>query len=93
MGRETILFKTEEKMSRREAASLLRQVADKLDSGKVILQQGKNKTSLKIPDRVEVEIKAEKEVGRKKTKKKLELEIEWLVGGPKGSDKGTFSLG
>ncbi len=91
MGRETILFKTEEKMSRSAAADLLRQVADKLDNGKVILQQGKKKVGLKIPGQVEVEIKAEKEVGRRKTKKKLELEIEWLVGGSK--DKGTFSLG
>lgn len=91
MGRETVLFKTEEKMSRSAAADLLRQVADKLDNGKVILKQGEKKVGLKIPGRVEVEIKAEKEVGRKKTKKKLELEIEWLVGGSK--DKGTFSLG
>ncbi len=91
MGKETVLFKTEEKMSRSAAADLLRQVADKLDNGKVILKQGEKKVGLKIPGRVEVEIKAEKEVGRKKIKKKLELEIEWLVGGNK--DKGTFSLG
>lgn len=92
MGRETVLFKTEEKMPRGSAAELLRQVADKLDSGKVILQQGQQKkVSLKVPARVEVEIKAEKEVGRRKTKKKLEFEIEWLVGDQK--DKGAFTLG
>ena len=91
MGRETVLFKTEEKMSRTAAADLLRQVAERLDGGKVILKQGGKKVTLKIPGRVEVEIKAEKEVGRRKTRKKLELEIEWLVGG--GKDKGTFSLG
>ncbi len=92
MGRETILFKTEEKMSRKQAADLLRQLADKLDSGKVKLQQGEQKTvALNIPDRVEVEIKAEKEVGKRKTKKKLELEIEWLVGDQKS--KGSFTLG
>ncbi len=92
MGTETILFKTEEKMSRRMAADLLRQVADKLDNGKVKLQQGEQKAViLKIPDQVEVEIKAEKEVGKRKTKKKLELEIEWHVGEQK--EKGAFSLG
>ncbi|MCP3892048.1 MAG: amphi-Trp domain-containing protein [Desulfobulbaceae bacterium] len=92
MGTETILFKTEEKMSRRMAANLLRQVADKLDNGKVKLQQGEQKAViLKIPDQVEVEIKAEKEVGKRKTKKKLDLEIEWHVGEQK--EKGAFSLG
>ena len=35
---------------------------------------------LKIPDRVEVELKAEKETGRSKTTKKLEIEVEWLIG-------------
>ena len=92
MGRETILFKTEEKMSRKLAADLLRQIADKLDNGKVKLIQGQQKpVTLKVPSQVEVEIKAEKEVGRRKTKKKLEVEIKWLVGGKQ--DKGSFALG
>ena len=93
MGRETVLFKTEEKMSRAAAADLLRRIADRIDSGKVVLQQGKRETRLKIPERVEVEIKAEKEQGRKKTKKKLEIEIEWLVGGKGKKGAGSFSLG
>jgi amphi-Trp domain-containing protein len=91
MGRETVLFKTEEKMSRASAAELLRQVADKIDKGRVILQQGTKKVKLKIPGQVELEIKAEKEVGRRKTKKKLELEIEWVVGS--GNDRDSFILG
>jgi len=31
--------------------------------------------------------KAEKEVGKKKTTKKLEVEIEWLVGGANKKDR------
>ena len=80
MGRETVLFKTEEKMTRKEAAELLRAVAKKIETGKVILQQGTKEVTIKIPERVELEVKAEKEVGKRRTKKKLELEIEWLVG-------------
>ncbi len=67
-------------MSRKNAAELLHQIADKIDNGKVVLQQGNKNVKLKIPGRVELEIKAEKEVGRRKTKKKIEVEIEWLVG-------------
>ena len=81
MGKETILFKNEEKMSRKEAAALLRIIADKIDKGKITLSQGSKDVELKIPERVEVELKAEKETGKKKTTKKLEVEIEWLVGG------------
>ncbi|MBM9514530.1 amphi-Trp domain-containing protein [Desulfogranum marinum] len=92
MGKETVLFKTEEKMSRKAVANLMRQVADKLDNGKVRLQKGKQETvTLKIPDQVELEIKAEKEVGKRKTKKKLEIEIEWNVGDKQ--DKDVFTLG
>jgi amphi-Trp domain-containing protein len=80
MGKEQILFKSEEKMSPRQAAELLRTIADKLESGTVTLARGDKETVLKIPDRVEVELKAEKETGRSKTTKKLEIEIEWLIG-------------
>ena len=80
MGKETVLFKNEEKVSNREAADLLRKLADKIEKGKVILSLGGKETVLKIPERVEVEVKAEREEGKKKTTKKLEVEIEWRVG-------------
>lgn len=67
-------------MSSKNAAALLRSLANKIEKGKVVLIQGKNETILKVPQRVEVEIKAEKETGRKKTTKKIEVEIEWAVG-------------
>ena len=80
MGKETVLFKSEEKMSNSEAAALLRSLADKIETGKVVLSQGDKEVRLKVPERVEVEIKAEKEAGKNTTKKKVEVEIEWLVG-------------
>ncbi len=86
MGRETILFKSEEKMSSTEAANLLRTIADKVEKGKVTLTQGSKETRLKIPGRVEVQLKAEKEEGRRKVSKKLEIEIEWIVGGSKSAE-------
>lgn len=90
MARETTLFKNEEKIAAKDAASFLRQLADRIEEGSVLFKRGKEKVVLKIPPRVELEIKAEKEVGKKKTKKKLEIEIEWVVG---EKDKGTFKLG
>ncbi|MCI5142004.1 MAG: amphi-Trp domain-containing protein [Candidatus Electrothrix sp. ATG1] len=92
MGRETVLLKTEEKMSRSQVADLLRTLAGKIEKGKVVLQQGSKEVKLKIPERVELEVKAEKEVGKRKSKKKLELEIEWLVGASANKHK-SLTLG
>ena len=85
MGKKTVLFKSEEKMSKGEAAQLLRVFADKLDKGRVVLSQEGKEAVLKTPGRGEVEIKAEKEVGKNRTTKKLEVEIEWRVGGKQQS--------
>lgn len=80
MGRETTLFKSKEMMSTKQIAELMRLLADKIEEGKVTLSRGGEDVKLKVPDRVEVQVKAEKEEGKKKTEKKLEVEIQWLVG-------------
>ena len=90
MGRKTVLFKNEEKIDAKGAASFLRQLADRIEEGTVVFKRGKETVTLEIPGRVELEIKAEEEAGRKKTKKKLEVEIEWAVG---EEDEGVFTLG
>ena len=83
MGREVVLFKNEEKMSGGEAAKLLRKIAKKIEMGEIVLEQGKKTVNLSIPSQLEVQIKAEKEMGRKKTIMKLEVELEWPLGGRK----------
>lgn len=84
MGKETILFKFEEKRDITGVAEFLRQLADKVEDQQVTLKQGKKEVLLQLPERVELEVKAEKEVGKKRVKKKLEIEIEWVVGEGKG---------
>lgn len=90
MGKETVLFKSEEKRDIKSVAAFLRELADKIESQKVTLKQGSNETKLKIPNTVELEIKAEREDGKNNSKKKLEIEIEWVVG---AKDDGSVSLG
>ena len=92
MGKETVLFKSEEKKSLGEVTSFLRELADKLDSNKVAFIQGKQTVKVKVPPTVELEIKVEKETGKRKTKKKIELEIEWIVGDKSGIGSGTVKL-
>lgn len=79
--RETVLFKSEEKMARTEVTAALRTIADKIDSGQIALSMGEDQVSLEIPENVTLELKAEEEVLRSGgIKKSLEIEIEWKEG-------------
>lgn len=93
MGKETVLFKSEEKKSLGEVTEFLRELADKLDSNKVLFIQGNQTVKVKVPTTVELEIKVEKETGKRKTKKKIEVEIEWIVGAKNGKRNGRVKLG
>lgn len=85
MGRETILFKSEEKKTTAQAAEVLRIIADKLETGEMTLTSQASEIELVIPENVTLEIKAEEEEGRQSLKRSLEIEIEWLVGDSQGS--------
>ena len=90
MGKEVVLFSSEEPRTRQDVAAFLHQLADKVEQGRVILRQGKEEISLDIPAKVVLELKAEEEIKKKKTQRTLEVEIEWIVGGEEG---GIVSLG
>lgn len=78
MGKETVLLKTEEKMSRADLADFLEALVTKIRAGEVILRQGDEELTLTLPSRLVLEVKVEdEEKGRKGIKHSLELELEW----------------
>jgi len=79
MGVETVLFKSEEKKSSQEIASILRKIADKIDSGSITLQHGVDEIIVAFPEHMVLELKVEEEQG-KKLKKSFEIELEWIPG-------------
>jgi len=79
MGIETVLFKSEEKKSAKEIADILRQIADKIESGSMTLLQNDKETILDFPQSMILEMKVEEEQGRK-LKKSFEIELEWIPG-------------
>ena len=79
MGRETVLFKSEEKKASGEVANTLRQIADKIDDGTMILKQGSEEITLEFPKNMVLELKIEEEQG-KRLKKSFEIELEWIIG-------------
>lgn len=88
MGRETVLFKSEEKKSAADIARTLRLIAEKIDSGAMTLQQGNDSVELAFPGVMTLELKVEEEQGRHRLKKSFEIELEWTPGedtAPKGA--------
>lgn len=92
MGKEVVLFKSEEKKSTAEVAAFLRQLADRVEKGEVILRQGGDELALNLPGMVTLEVKAEEETsGSGSVKHSLEVELEWQPGGEKQA--GSLELG
>jgi amphi-Trp domain-containing protein len=87
MGKETRLFKSEEHKNRSEVGGFLRQLAEKIDSGEVVLRRGNEELVFNIPAQVILEIQVEDEDKKRKgVQHSLEIEIKWydndLGGGP-----------
>jgi amphi-Trp domain-containing protein len=80
MGRETVLFRSEERKDLQEVSSFLRQLADKLDQNRVILRRGAEEVTLEVPHVVVLELKVEEETKKGRPKRTLEIEIEWVEG-------------
>ncbi|MFP4111144.1 MAG: amphi-Trp domain-containing protein [Desulfonatronovibrio sp.] len=80
---EKTLFKTEEKKEAGQAAQILRSIADKIESGNIVLTSTGQEISLQVPASLILEIKVEEETSRsgKPPKKSLEIELEWTEGG------------
>ncbi|MCB0010561.1 MAG: amphi-Trp domain-containing protein [Anaerolineales bacterium] len=79
MDQEKKLFKSEERYSQADIAAFLRQLADKIEGGQVMLQQGGQEQKLAIPHHLFMEIEVEDEVktGRG-TQHSLEIELKWF---------------
>jgi amphi-Trp domain-containing protein len=90
MGKEIVLFKSEERMDLQSVSAFLHQLADKLAQNQVILRQGEEEIIVAIPDNVVLELKVETEVKKGKTERCLEVEIEWIEGDQSG---GLITLG
>lgn len=79
MGKETRLFKSEERKSRSDAAAFLHQLADKVAAGEVILRQGEEELTLQLPQTLIVEVQVEDEDKKAKgIQHSLEVELKWF---------------
>jgi len=76
---EEELFKTEEEVLRTEIAETLRDSADQIESGDVMLVDGEKERTVTVPDRPRFEVELERltdsETGEQRYE--LEYEIRW----------------
>ena len=84
MGKEIVLFKSEERKDLASVVAFLHQLADKIAANQVILQQGSAEIVVDIPDNVILELKVEEEDKKGKVKRTFEVEIEWIEGDESG---------
>jgi amphi-Trp domain-containing protein len=79
MEKEKRLFKSEERKSRSDLSDFLRQLADKISEGRVVLSQGQEEVTLQLPQRMILEVQVEDEdKGAKGIQHSLEVEIKWF---------------
>jgi len=90
MAKEIVLFKSEERKNLQSISVFLNRLADRLAHNQVILRKGVEELALGIPNNVILELKVEEEDKNGKTKRTLEIEIEWIDGDDSG---GAVTLG
>jgi amphi-Trp domain-containing protein len=79
MGRETRLFKSEERKTRADVGNFFHQLADDISTGKVVLRQGADEILLQLPQSLILEVQVEdEEKGPKGIQHSLEVEIKWF---------------
>lgn len=95
MGKETRLFKSEERTSRSELSTFVHQLADKISEGQVVLRQGQEESMIRLPQSLILEVQVEDEdKGAKGVQHSLKVEIKWFddeQGGP--LELGSFPSG
>lgn len=86
MGKETRLFKSEERKSRSDVSEFLHQLADRISKGQAVLRQGQEEITLRLPQSLILEVQVEDEdKGARGVQHSLEVEIKWFddeQGGP-----------
>jgi amphi-Trp domain-containing protein len=76
-GEKNVIHTSQEQMGRADLAAFLRSLADRIDSGRVVLTGGSGETPVDVPERVELEVEYQEKQKPKGMRYQLELEIEW----------------
>lgn len=83
MAKKNVIVKSELLQKLPDVAGFLRELADKVEAGKITLVQGGQDIVVDLPATVEFEIEYYEQPKKQGLKKQLEIEIQWVEGGRK----------
>ncbi len=86
MAKKNVLVKSDQRKNLADAAGFLRELADKVESGKVTLVQGDQDVVVDLPETVSFELEYYEQPKKHGVKKQLEIELQWIEGGKKKQD-------
>lgn len=86
MAKKNVLVKSDQRKNLADSAAFLRDLADKVESGKVTLVQGGQDVVVNLPATVSFEVEYYEQPKKHGVKKQLEIELEWTEGGKKKQD-------
>jgi len=83
MAKKNVLVKSDQRKNLADSAAFLRDLADKVESGKVTLVQGGKDIVVDLPESVSFELEYYEQPKKNGLKKQLEIELQWTEGGKK----------
>ena len=83
MAKKNVLVKSDLRKSLPDAASFLRELADKIETGKVTLVHGGQDVLIDLPETVSFELEYYEQPKKHGLKRQLEIELQWTEGGKK----------
>jgi len=81
MAKKNVLVKSDQRKNLADAASFLRDLADKVETGKVTLVQGGKDVVVDLPETVSFELEYYEQPKKRGLKRQLEIELQWTEGG------------
>jgi amphi-Trp domain-containing protein len=83
MARKNVIVKSDLRKQLSEVAAFLRELADKIETGKVTLVQGDQDVQVDLPGTISFELEYYEKPKKRGVKKQLEIELQWTEGNKK----------
>jgi len=78
--KKTALFRSKELRDTASVAALFRDLADKLETGELVIQRGEQEVAMSVGDRVALKLKANEKKTKRGILRKLTVGLRWVEG-------------